>query len=300
MLNSGRRGGGRPNAQNASKYRRGSVLRKTGTGLLLEATNTRGPAKGILPRFFFLGPGIIILCYFVGSMLSPRSQFCGPAFTHGNRHGKQVSLTFDDGPNEPYTGQILDILQARGVKATFFLIGQNAEHFPDSVRREVAMGMEIGNHSFSHANVIQEDSKSLLWQITKTQETLSRISGVEPKWFRPPHGFRDFRLFPVTRRCELSVAEWNNMPRDWTCPGTEVIVKRVLQKLKPGDIVLLHDGASVQVGGDRSQTVRALPAILDGIAARGLQPVTLTELARGGGRGLKDYRRFEGKNPSAD
>jgi len=244
-----------------------------------------------------IGPGIIFLWFALHSVLSPKSQVCGPAFTHGSRHGDLVALTFDDGPNEPYTGRILDILQARDIRATFFIIGENAQQFPETVRRENALGMEIGNHTYNHKILLHESSTTLAWQITHTQDTLDSIAGLRPVWFRPPHGFRDPRLFAMTRRNGLAVAEWSNMPKDWTRPGTAVIVKRTLDKLKPGDIILLHDGDSIYVGGDRSQTVEALPAILDGIAARGLKPVTLSELAGAGGRGLKDYTRLEKMAP---
>ena len=240
--------------------------------------------------FHVVGAGVVLAYFMVNSLLSHRSQVCGPAFTHGNRRGGAVALTFDDGPNEPYTGRILDILNAYGVKATFFLIGENVLQFPETVRREVRDGMEIGNHSFNHETVIAESNSNLLWQITRTQETIAQVAGVTPTWFRPPRGFRDPRLSLYTKRNDLAVAEWSNMPRDWTCPGTDVIVKRTLDRLKPGDIILLHDGKTVYVGGDRSQTVEALPLILEGIRARGLRCVTLSELAEGGGRGLKTYR----------
>lgn len=245
------------------------------------------------PRFHFVGAGVILAYLLINSALSYRSQLYGPAFTHGSRKGDAVALTFDDGPNEPYTSQILDILKSRGVKATFFVIGENAMQFPATVRRELADGMEVGNHSYNHQILLHEKNSTILWQIQQTQDTLRQITGREPIWFRPPHGFRDPRLFHKTRRFDLSVVEWSNMPRDWTCPGTDVIVRRVLDKLRPGDIILLHDGDSVYVGGDRSQTVAALPRIIDGIEARGLKCVTLTQLAEAGGRGLKDFRRFQ-------
>lgn len=243
-------------------------------------------------RLHFIGVGIVVTAFLAHSALSHRSQVFGPAFTHGDRRGGTVALTFDDGPNDPYTTEVLDILKARGVKATFFVIGENAMQFPDTVRREVAEGMEIGNHTYNHGSVVRAKGRTIEWEIDETQATLRRIAGVEPKWFRPPHGFRDPRLFSRTRHNDLVVAEWSNMPRDWTCPGADAIVERTLEKLKPGDIILLHDGDSVYVGGDRSQTVAALPRIIDGIQARGLRCVTLSELAAGGGRGLKDYRRL--------
>jgi peptidoglycan/xylan/chitin deacetylase (PgdA/CDA1 family) len=248
-------------------------------------------------RFFVLGPilvGFVVLAAFLGKeVLWSNSQGMGPAFTHGHRRSALVALTFDDGPNEPYTGQILDILKARGVKATFFVIGENAERFPDAVRREIAEGMEVGNHTMNHPYLIKERKREMFWQISETQDLLREITGVTPKWFRPPHGFRDPRVFRVTERLDLNVVEWSNMPRDWTRPGTDVIVSRVLNHLKGGDIILLHDGANLTPGGDRSQTVAALPLILDGIEARGLRPVTLSQLAATGGRGLRRYWKME-------
>ncbi len=249
------------------------------------------------PTFYFFGPGLLILYLAVHALLSPRSQFCGPAFTHGNRHGDDVALTFDDGPNEPYTDQILAILEDRGVKATFFVVGENALRYPDALRREVRDGMEIGNHSYSHPYMIPEKSSTMFWQIQKTQAIIEQIADIRPEWFRPPHGFRDPRLFRQTRRLDLTVVEWSNMPRDWTRPGVDVIIQRTLNNLRPGDIILLHDGDNVIHGGDRSQTVAALPFILDGLKARGLRPVTLSQLAGGGGRGLRDYRKFQSEGP---
>ncbi len=246
-------------------------------------------------RFHFVEVAVLVAYLFVHSTLSPRSQLFGPAFIHGDRKGDMVALTFDDGPNEPYTGQILNILKARGVKATFFVIGENALQFPDAVRREAAEGMEIGNHSYNHGSMVRARNATIDWQINQTQEVIQRLVGFEPIWFRPPHGFRDVRLFSKTRHDDLAVVEWSNMPRDWTRPGADVIVERTLRHLKPGDIILLHDGDNVYVGGDRSQTVAALPHIIDGIQARGLRCVTLSELAARGGRGLRDYRRIEEK-----
>ncbi len=244
-------------------------------------------------RFHFVEVAVLVAYLFAHSILSPRSQLLGPVFTHGDRKGDMVALTFDDGPNEPYTSQILNILKARGVKATFFIIGENALQFPDAVRREASEGMEIGNHSYNHGSVVRARNATIDWQINQTQGVIKGLVGFEPIWFRPPHGFRDLRLFFKTRHDDMAVAEWSNMPRDWTRPGTDVIVQRTLRRLKPGDIILLHDGDNVYVGGDRSQTVAALPRIIDGIQARGLRCVTLSELAAHGGRGLKDYMRIE-------
>jgi peptidoglycan/xylan/chitin deacetylase (PgdA/CDA1 family) len=238
---------------------------------------------------------VVLVALAVHSLFSPRSQLFGPVFTHGSRQGSLVALTFDDGPNEPYTGQVLDILEARGVRATFFLVGENALRHPDTVRRQKALGMEIGNHGFDHRVLAGQQESELQRQVAQTQRVLEELTSAAPVWFRPPKGFRGPGLFAQTRRCGLAVAEWSNMPKDWTRPGASVIARRVLDRLRPGDIVLLHDGERNTAGADRSQTVEALPLILDGIEARGLRAVTLTELAAEGGRGLRDYRAFSGR-----
>ena len=242
---------------------------------------------------------IVLVGLAAHSFLSPRSQLFGPAFTHGNRQGSLVALTFDDGPNEPYTGQVLDVLEARGVRATFFLVGENALRHPDTVRRQKDLGMEIGNHGYDHRVLAGQPEPELQRQVALTQRVVQDITAEPPTWFRPPRGFRGPGLFAQTRRCGLAVAEWSNMPRDWTRPGADVIARRVLGKLRPGDIILLHDGERNAAGADRSQTVQALPLILDGIEARGLRAVTLTELAAGGGRGLGDYRRLSSRRTAA-
>lgn len=251
-----------------------------------------------LPRFHFIGFGILFAAAIFHATLSPRSTLWGPVLVHGDRKGNLVAVTFDDGPNEPYTSQILDILKKRGVKATFFLIGVNAWTYPDDVRRIAAEGHEIGSHTFSHPYMIKESGATMLSQIEEGNRAIEEVAGVTPRWFRPPHGFRDPRLFPKTRRMGLDVVEWSNMPRDWTRPGTDVIVKRTLKDLKPGDIILLHDGANTFHGGDRSETVAALPRILDAIAARGLRPVTLTQLVEA--PGSKGYRNYVDDRLPAD
>ena len=120
------------------------------------------------------------------------------------------------------------------MKATFFLIGVNALTYPDAVRRIASEGHEIGNHTFTHPYMIREGGETMLSQIEETNKAIEEVAGVAPHWFRPPHGFRDPRLFPKTRRMGLEVVEWSNMPRDWTRPGTDVIVKRTLKELLRG------------------------------------------------------------------
>ena len=160
-------------------------------------------------RFHAVGAGLALLYLLSRSVLAPSSQVLGPVFTHGTSRVPQVALTFDDGPNEPYTGQILDILEARRVKATFFLVGVNVQRYPGTVQREATLGMELGNHTMHHADLLGRSGKTIFQEIAEAQEAIEEVSGVQPRWFRPPHGFRDPRLFRQAERLGLSVAEWS-------------------------------------------------------------------------------------------
>ena len=250
-------------------------------------------------HFFDFGITLLVLALIAHSTFAPRSRMWGPVFSHASRHCDCVAVTFDDGPNEPYTSEILRILKADHAHATFFLIGENALTYPGTVREIVRDGNEIGNHSFTHPRLIEEGGSQMAWQVDHTQDVLEQISGIAPRWFRPPYGTRDPRLFPKTRREDLRVAEWSKMSRDWTKPGVDRIVSRTLKHLKPGDIILLHDGDNTIHGGDRSETVAALPFILAGIRARGLTPVTVSELAaRSGGKTYSNRADWQDSEPT--
>ena len=229
---------------------------------------SRAPSSRGETRFHLIGVGLVVFAFVAHSVLSHRSQVFGPAFTHGSRQSDLVALTFDDGPNDPYTTQILDILKTRGEKATFFVIGENALQFPSTVRREVAEGMEIGNHSYNHGSMVRTMNQTIDWQIDQTQETLQRIAGIEPKWFRPPHGFRDPVSFP---RPEGTTWRW---PSGATCRETGPAPASMSSSNAPWTSSSPATSSSCTTAtpytwGDRSQTVAALPLILDGIRARG-------------------------------
>ena len=185
-----------------------------------------------------------------------------------------MALTFDDGPSPQFTPGILSVLRKLHVHATFFLVGYLAQAYPDLVRRELRFGMTVGNHTYNHPEVPPFDQlpgRLLADEIGIGSEILSRL-GVHPGLFRPPGGSTS----PTVVRAAAAVGErvvlWSVDPTDWQ-PGTSKrqIVRRVLAAVRPGSIVILHDG-----GGDRSATLAALPAIIRGIRQRGLHLVALT------------------------
>jgi cellulose synthase/poly-beta-1,6-N-acetylglucosamine synthase-like glycosyltransferase/peptidoglycan/xylan/chitin deacetylase (PgdA/CDA1 family)/spore germination protein YaaH len=177
----------------------------------------------------------------------------------GTEH--QVALTFDDGPDPEWTPKVLDILKKYNVKATFFLVGSQAEQYPDLVKRIVAEGHLVGNHTYTHAN-------------------LASITGRSTTLFRPPYN-ADSQPSNVSELTPLKqvqddgylIVMENIDPEDWARPGTDVIVQRIKELRKEGSLILLHDA-----GGNREQTVEALPQIIDWLQTRGDQIVPLSEL----------------------
>ena len=192
----------------------------------------------------------------------------------------QVALTFDDGPDPEWTPQVLDILKAANVKAAFFLVGANAEKYPGLVRRIVAEGHEIGNHTYYHPDL------SLCWpehvrlELNATQLLLETITGRSTTLFRPPYAAdtspsKSSELTPLQIAQDLGylVVLENIDPQDWAQPGADIILQRIKQQRPDGSIILLHDA-----GGDREQTVQALPRILNYLNTRGDSIVSLSTL----------------------
>jgi len=194
----------------------------------------------------------------------------------------KVTLTFDDGPDPKWTPIILDVLKARGVKAAFFIVGNNAEFNPGLVRRIVAEGHEIGNHTYTHANLGKISQARMRLELDATQRLIESLTGRSTTLFRPPYN-ADSTPSRLEELRPLKFAEGDEMgytvvlekidPQDWSRPGADVILQRVKDQRSEGNIILLHDA-----GGDRSQTVEALPRIIDWLETRGDQVVPISEL----------------------
>ena len=193
----------------------------------------------------------------------------------GNRYLPEIALTFDDGPNPYYTPQVLAVLQRYGVKATFFCIGRQVASYPDLVKKEYADGNLVGNHSWSHPNLALLSSDEIDSQINLTSNVIQQVIGVRPTLFRPPYGVVNARVLSKANLLGLTTIIWSDEARDWTTPGTSVIVSRILSLAGDGAIILMHDG-----GGDRSQTVAALPTIITTLRLRGYQFVTLQQMLK--------------------
>lgn len=183
-----------------------------------------------------------------------------------------VALTFDDGPS-PYTPQILAVLRASHIRATFFVIGEQVQEFASFIRAEVAGGNDVGDHTYTHPDLLLLSRAAVVDQLKRTQRVVHAVARVTPKWFRPPYEAVDARVVRVAAALGMHTVTWTVDPGDWARPGVKLIVARVLAQVRPGSVILMHDG-----GGDRSQTVAALRIILRTLLARGYRFETLDEL----------------------
>jgi peptidoglycan/xylan/chitin deacetylase (PgdA/CDA1 family)/spore germination protein YaaH len=204
-----------------------------------------------------------------------------PTLYHQGAGGEhEVAITFDDGPDPTWTPKILDILQQKNAPAAFFILGQQAENYPGIVRRIVAEGHEFGSHTYTHVNLSLVGEQRERIELDATQRLLQAITGRSTTLFRPPYeaDSRPDQLSEVTPLLisqdldYLTVME-NIDAEDWARPGADVILQRIKQQRRNGSIILLHDA-----GGDRSQTVEALPKIIDYLRARGDHIVSLSQL----------------------
>ena len=178
--------------------------------------------------------------------------------------GSAVFLTFDDGPDPTWTPQVLDLLRANGVQATFCVIGRYAAAHPDLVRRIVAEGHALCNHTQNHPRLDTMSAAGVEAEINAASAAIESAAGVRPTVFRAPYGRTTPTVFGTVARLGLRYLGWTVDPSDYTRPGTTVIASRVAQAVRPGAIVLLHDG-----GGDRSQTVAAVAQLIGGLKSAG-------------------------------
>ncbi|MEU4297371.1 polysaccharide deacetylase family protein [Kitasatospora aureofaciens] len=168
-----------------------------------------------------------------------------------------VALTIDDGPDPKYTPAVLDLLQQHGIRATFFLIGENAVEHPALVREIADRGHHIANHTWTHPDLRHMPESAVRDELERTSDLLHRTTGRLPTWFRAPGGDWSPVSLKVAADLGLRNMGWSVDPRDWSRPGTPAIIDTILKEVRPGAIVLNHDG-----GGDRSQTVAALKTYL--------------------------------------
>jgi peptidoglycan/xylan/chitin deacetylase (PgdA/CDA1 family) len=226
--------------------------------------------------------GLAILLTFLLGLVG-QTQETQPSPVPGEAHSKPatytqahvdqpyIAMTFDDGPSAENTPRLLEMLKQRNIKATFFLIGQNVASNPDLVRRILAEGHEIGNHSWTHPQLSKLSDQRVTAEITKTQDAIKDASGFTPTLLRPPYGAITPRQREwIANQFGLNIILWSVDPFDWKRPGASVITQRILTEARPGAIILSHD--------IHKQTVDAMPATLDGLIRKGYKFLTVSQL----------------------
>lgn len=195
----------------------------------------------------------------------------------GTVHDKWIALTFDDGPYPPYTDYLLDVLKAKRVHATFFLVAEQAQQYPELVRRMTAEGHTVGLHAFRHRDFLKLTEEEKRKDLEQGKNLLRDITGKNPVYWRPPHGFRDFSVMETAAAQNLTVINWSVIPRDWTGIDSQEIFRRVMDKAEDGAIVLLHDGDSPGYKASRQATVDAVAPLIDSLREKGYHLVSLEE-----------------------
>lgn len=184
---------------------------------------------------------------------------------------KLVALTIDDGPHYKTTPELLRVLTEKQVKVTFFVLGTNVSTHPELVAQEVAAGHEIGIHGFSHNLLSKMDNASCAADLDKAEQVIARVAP-RPVLFRPPGGAYNHNVLAEARKRGYTTVLWSIDPRDWTRPPAGQVIQVVLAQVKPGSIVLMHDGQ------DRLPTIDAISEIVDALREKGYTFVTVSEL----------------------
>ena len=245
---------------------------------LFRAFRNGGAAAKIRTAIFILLlAGASLTTAFV---LLPCFDWPGHTVCRGPTDAKILALTFDDGPSSPYTGQVLDILKSRGIPATFFVLGKNVQKYPELVDRMIREGYVIGNHTFDHEPLIFMNEAKIESELDRWETAMAPhapFSKSPLRLFRAPHGWKNPLYDGILRKRNYQRIGWTMGVWDTDRPGKDVILQRLLGRVRNGSIILLHDG-SADEGADRSQTVEALPGFIDDCLRDGYRFVDIPAL----------------------
>lgn len=230
--------------------------------------------------FFFLllfAGTAFALCY----ALIPCFNWPLASFCQGDSGNKWVALTFDDGPNEPFTSQILDILDQKQVPAAFFTVGTSVSRAPEVVARMLREGHTVGNHTQTHRGLIAMSPEEIRQELAGWERAMEPIGSPTPKLFRAPHGWKSPFLGTILSETGYRLVGWTRGVWDTDRPGEEVLFHRLTARPENGMILLLHDGVEGVPGADRSDLVAVLPRVIDHYRQLGFRFVGLPEMMQG-------------------
>jgi len=210
--------------------------------------------------------------------MAPTGQWYGRTFIGLSPGTKQFALTYDDGPNDPHTFRLLEVLARHNVHATFFVIGRYVQQRPDIVRELVQAGHVVGNHTFTHPLLTLQSAAEVHRELTNCRQAIQDAIGEHSNFFRPPFGGRRPAVLDIARELGLEPVMWNVTGYDWNAPPAEVIERKVQKQIRGGDVILLHDGGYRQMGADRSQTVLATDHLIARYRPEGYEFVTVQQM----------------------
>ena len=239
-----------------------------------------GEEIGGRPGEVVVAVAVLILMAVAWATFTPNARLFGRVVGLGSTAEPMVAITFDDGPSPEWTPGVLDALRDAGARATFFALGRQVRAHPDIAQRIVAEGHELASHGEDHSLLVFAGPRAIVRQFREADSALAAaVDGKASKLFRAPHGFRNPFVSAVAGQQGYRMVGWTGAIFDTARPGVDAIVARCQNVLRPGAILLLHDGDGSGQGGDRSQTVEAVPHILETLRERGLETVTVTQLA---------------------
>ncbi len=212
--------------------------------------------------------------------MSPTGQLYGRTFIGNPGLSRQLALTFDDGPNDPHTQRLLDVLAKHNVHATFFLIGRYVRQFPQIAREISRAGHTIGNHTFNHPLLIFKSEKEIRRELADCRSAIEDSIGSHSNLFRPPFGGRRPAVLRVARELGFEPIMWNITGYDWNSPPAAEIERKISSRVRGGDVILLHDGGHKQIGADRSQTILATDRLVERYKKEGFEFVTIPEMLK--------------------
>jgi peptidoglycan/xylan/chitin deacetylase (PgdA/CDA1 family) len=210
--------------------------------------------------------------------MAPTAQWYGKTFTGLAPASRQLALTYDDGPNDPYTLRLLEVLAKHNIHATFFLIGRYIRQQPQIAREIIQAGHIVGNHTFTHPLLIFKSEAEIRQELIQCRDALQDAIGKPSNLFRPPFGGRRPATFRVARELGLEPVMWNVTGYDWNAPPAAVIERKVAKQVRGGNVILLHDGGHKQIGADRSQTVIATDHLIARYKSEGYEFVTIPQM----------------------
>jgi len=224
--------------------------------------------------------GAAALGYAGYAAYAPRSQLYGKTYLGAGGGSRQLALTYDDGPNDPHTLRLLEVLARHDVKATFFLIGRFVAEKPEIAREVARAGHVIGNHTFNHPNLIFCSAARVHNELEQCRKILRNTVGEHSGLWRPPFGARLPHVLGVSRTLGLEPVMWTVSSNDWKIRSAEAIEQRAAQRIRGGDLILMHDGAHVRMGADRARTVEATDRLIRRCKDQGYEFVTVTAMMK--------------------